>query len=177
LSSLSIPWVDLGLFSSAAALGIDGQILPMMGIRWGKCLDFLGLCRIHQFTVARMCGMWENVCCPADQRQRTNPETSMKAFLPLVQNGTVIETSGLRRRIATVPHKASPVPVPDAAANNLAEAHALAAFLVHAANSHGELVGMLEAAANRVELANAEGDQILSAWLVDARALLSRLSV
>jgi hypothetical protein len=49
-------------------------------------------------------------------------------------------------------------------------------FIVRAVNSHDELVSMLEAAANRVELANAEGDQILSAWLVDARALLSHLS-
>lgn len=54
---------------------------------------------------------------------------------PLIQNGCRIETSGLRRAVATVPHKASPIPVPDAAADSLTEAHAIAALIIHRFNS------------------------------------------
>lgn len=37
------------------------------------------------------------------------------------------------------------------------------------------LVAMLDQAAKRIEIANAEGNAILSAWLPDARALLAKV--
>lgn len=37
-----------------------------------------------------------------------------------------------------------------------------------------ELLGCMKAAVARVELANAEGDTILSAWLPDAKAIIAK---
>lgn len=54
------------------------------------------------------------------------------------------------------------------------EAEENAAFIVRACNAHDDLVAALQAAVARVEIANAEGDPIMSAWLPDARAALAK---
>ena len=54
------------------------------------------------------------------------------------------------------------------------ETEANAAFIVRACNAHDALTHYVELAVGRVELANAEGDPILSAWLPGARAALAK---
>jgi hypothetical protein len=52
------------------------------------------------------------------------------------------------------------------------ERHANAALICTAVNSHDWLVLLMQQAVARVELANAEGDPILSAWLLEAKSAL-----
>ncbi len=52
-----------------------------------------------------------------------------------------------------------------------------ATFIVKAVNHHDELALLVRSAIARVELANAEGDPILSAWAMDAKNLLARMEV
>ena len=47
-------------------------------------------------------------------------------------------------------------------------------FTWRAINAHDDLVEALQAAVARIEVANKEGDPILSAWLPDARAALAK---
>ena len=46
--------------------------------------------------------------------------------------------------------------------------------IAHRWNAYPDLLEVLHAAVLRVELANSEGDMILSAWLPDARAALAK---
>jgi len=54
------------------------------------------------------------------------------------------------------------------------EVAANAALIDRAVNCHEDLVAILEAFVARVEIANKEGDPIMSAWLPDARAAIAR---
>jgi len=47
-------------------------------------------------------------------------------------------------------------------------------FVIKAVNCHDELITHLEHAILRVEMAHADGDDILSAWLPRARAAIAR---
>ena len=57
---------------------------------------------------------------------------------------------------------------------SLKEAQANARFIVTACNCHDELLDSLCAAVARIELANQEGESILSAWLPDAKAAIAK---
>jgi len=49
-----------------------------------------------------------------------------------------------------------------------------ARFIVTACNCHEELLACLKLAVARIELANAEGNNIMSAWLPDAKAVIAK---
>jgi hypothetical protein len=69
---------------------------------------------------------------------------------------------------------ASMIPtIEDLKTNDERGARANADLIVRAVNSHGAMREALAAAVARVELANAEGNPILSAWLSDAKAALA----
>ena len=59
----------------------------------------------------------------------------------------------------------------------LPQVHIIAERLVDAYNTQQAMLDQLEAAVVRIKLANSEGDDILSAWLPDAEAIIEAAGI